>query len=202
MIFPSEPSDSNETELILKSQQGDEEAFAELVKRYRRKIMTICFQIIGDKELAEDAMQETFISAFRHLPSFKMHARFYTWLYRIAVNLSINILRKKKIQTLKTFTSDFNLLAETKQTAFETKSHILEELEFKEIHEIIENGLKMLSWQQQEVLRLFDIEGLSHNEIAELMHIKPGTVRSRLYYARQKMREYISSQLSAKFRNE
>jgi len=184
-----------ETELILKSQQCNEAAFSELMRRYRRKVLTLCTQIINDRGIAEDVVQETFISAYRHLKSFKMNARFYTWLYRIAVNLSINAIRKQQSQKAKTTLTDFAYTTESGRNLLETQHLPSEELELQEIHDLIEEGLRTLTHQQSEVIRLYDLEGLSHQEIATRLKIRAGTVRSRLHYARRKMRRFLSGRM-------
>jgi RNA polymerase sigma-70 factor, ECF subfamily len=184
-----------EQDLIRKSQAGDEDAFAELIRRYRRKIFQLCYQIIGDREQAEDVTQETFIHAFQHLHTFKMQARFYTWIYRIAINLSINTIRKQQRGRAKASLTDYAYQTEAGQSYLERKQQNLEPFELKEIHEIIERGIKSLSPEHRQVLTMFDLDGMTHEEISRQLHLKSGTVRSRLHYARKKMKAFLSSYL-------
>lgn len=95
-----------EQELIQLSLKGDESAFASLIRPYKNRIHSLCRQVLHDQERAEDLSQETFIHAFRHLSEFRQEARFYTWIYRIALNLSLNALRKKKTKERETLVSD------------------------------------------------------------------------------------------------
>ena len=118
-----------------------------------------------------------------------MHAQFYTWLYRITVKLSINAIRKRTRQRNVPLTT----LAHDNLNADEAPP--LEKLELQEIHEIIEVGLKQLPPTQQEVMRLFDLEGFTYKEIARQLHINARTIRSRLNYARKRMRHYLQSHL-------
>jgi RNA polymerase sigma factor (sigma-70 family) len=178
----------DEPDLISRSKQGDEEAYSELIKRYRTRIYFLCFQMLHDQELAEDMTQETFIHAYRHLSRFKMESRFYTWVYRIAVNLTINLIRKKSHQKT-TVWDDTSLKTESRDYLEHTSSG--DSPEIHELHEAIEKGMKTLSPAHREVLQLFDIEGLSHQEIAKRLKVKSGTVRSRLYYARKQMQKFL-----------
>jgi RNA polymerase sigma-70 factor (ECF subfamily) len=147
--------------------------------------------MLHDHEEAHDLTQETFINAYRHLPKFKMHARFYTWIYRIAVNLCINFIKKKKNIQTRPLTNF--IYSKGGQPYFEKVKRVVlpESPEFKEIEEALHHGLQTLSPRHKAVLIMYDIEGLSHKEIAQLLHINEGTVRSRLHYARQKMRKFL-----------
>jgi len=185
----------DEKQLIEQSKQGDEAAFAELVRRYRRKIFFLCKQLIGDQELAEDITQETFIQAYRHLNNFKMQSKFYTWIYRIAVNLCINLIRKKQTQKTTALLSDLSYTTEKSHDFLTKMQQKVESVETKELHDAIEKGLGFLSPEHKEVLVLYDIEGLSHKEIAKKLNTNEGTVRSRLHYARKQMQKFLKTYL-------
>ncbi len=169
-----------EKELIERSRQGDEEAFGELMHLYEKKIYHLCYQIIHDEELAQDLTQETFVHAYQHLDSFRMESLFYTWLYKIARNLSLNLLRKKK-----------HIELELKEEwLIPEKSPSKESSE--EWNAALEEALKTLSSKQRVVFEMFDIQKMSHKEIAAQLNISPGTVRSRLFYARKNIRTYLT----------
>lgn len=185
----------DEKNLIIQSQKGDEEAYAELIRRYRRKIFFLCNHLLRDQELAEDITQETFIQAYRHLSHFKMQSRFYTWIYRIAINLCINLMRKKYSQKTGGVLSDLSYMTEAGHAYLEKMQKSSDSIENRELHEAIEKGLKTLSPIHREVLEMFDMEGLSHKDIALKLHTNPGTIRSRLHYARRQMQIFLKEYL-------
>lgn len=185
----------DEKDLIERSREGDADAFGELARRYRRRVLGLCIQIIGDVEIGEDVTQETFIRAFHGIKHFHMKSRFYTWLYRIAVNLSINAMRKQ-------YSQKSIRLSDPSENSLENvhsfhDSTVVEDIEQQEVHEAIEKGLAQLPPSQREVMRLFDLEGLTYAEIAEKLHLNLGTVRSRLHYARKKMCDFLTGHVNA-----
>lgn len=169
----------DEESLIRLSQEGNEEAFTELMQGTRRKIYAICKQIIGDQELAEDCTQETYIKAFKNIQSFRKESRFSSWLYRIAVNVCINAIRKQKS------------LHESASPVFE-KAIKYEPIEDMVIHQALEEGMQALSSKHRKVFEMYELEGLTHNEIAKRLKIPSATVRSRLHYARKKMKDWLN----------
>ena len=167
-----------ESELIERSKSGNDEAYAELVRRYRRRIFFVCLHITHQKDLAEDLTQETFIQAFRGLNGFKSQARFYTWLYRIAVNLSINAIKRMHAHPF------LPILESTAAAPYSSQ------VELDEINLLIEKSLQQLPFAQRRVIELYDFEGKNHQEIARLLDINIGTVRSRLHYAEKNCGRY------------
>lgn len=164
-----------EKELIIKARAGDEEAFASLVSLYRAKIFQHCLSIVKDEEIAQDLVQETLIHAFRHLDTFRMQSSFYTWLYRIAHNLSLNYLKKDKRAKERELKEEIFLTAakeEVEEDNFDTK-----------LREI----LKDLPPKQRIVVEMYYLEHIPQKEIAARLNIPPGTVRSRLFNARKKI---------------
>lgn len=180
-----------EKNLIQLSLNGDESAFAKLIRPYRRRIYFICLHILHDHERAEDLAQETFIHAYRRLSQFRQEARFYTWLYRIAVNLSLNALRKRQRSQKEALFGDLGAtIEETVRQPGESR-----EVERHELEALIAQAIHTLSPSQREVFRLHDIEGLPHAAIAAQLHIKAGTIRSRLHYARRRLRTFLKRYL-------
>lgn len=181
-----------EQRLIQLSLKGDESAFAALIRPYKSRIHSLCWQVLHDQERAEDLTQETFIHAFRHLSEFRQEARFYTWIYRIALNLSLNALRKKKVKEREDLVADLG--KETRQELWK-KGNTLE-FERHELQQFIDKAVQTLPSSQRDVFILHDIEGLPHQQIAERLNIKPGTIRSRLHYARKRLRTYLREYLT------
>ncbi|MFN0065919.1 MAG: RNA polymerase sigma factor [Chlamydiales bacterium] len=156
----------DEEKLIRKSREGDEAAFGELVTSCREKIMRHCASIVHDEEAAQDLVQETFLRAYTHLNTFAARSSFYTWVWRIAHNLSLNYVKKNRNEEL----FDENI---GKSAQLST--------------EMYDEVLALLPPKQRVVFALYYIENLSQKEIGERLNIPYGTVRSRLHYAREKL---------------
>ena len=170
-----------EKELVERSQRGDESAFNELVGLYRMKIFNHCLGIVKDEEMAQDLTQETFLQAYQHLDTFRGKSRFYTWVYRIAHNLSLNAL--KKTRHLKE--------SELKEEILAGKEVWDEQLGEAEFDQALQVALQRLPPKQRVVFEMFDVQRIPHKEIAAQLGISPGTVRSRLHYARQQHRTLL-----------
>ena len=147
-------------------QAGDVTAFDQLMLKYRERIYSVIYNLCANREDAADLTQSTFIKAFQSINRFQGQASFFTWLYRIGVNATLTHLRKNKLRTFFSF------------------ERITEEDKTSEIIELNE-ALQKLSINHRTVVTLFEIDGLSHDEIAEVMGCSVGTVRSRLHYAKQ-----------------
>lgn len=169
-----------EKELIQKSLQGDESAFNALALSCRPKVLRAVYRWVKDEELAEDVTQEAFLHAYQHLDRFRMESSFYTWVYRIARNISIDTFKRKKESSFK----DELLSLKT-----ETKDLVINH----ELENAIQEGMKTLSEKHRVVFEKFDIQRCSAKEIAELLKVPPGTVRSRLHYARKKMKTFLDN---------
>lgn len=173
----------NEKELIERSCQGDAEAFKELIDPLRKKIFYLCFSIVKDEKSAEDLVQEAFVRAYHSLSTFEGKSGFYTWVNHIARNLSLNYLKKRKKHTLE-------VLHEGMIAAPPVK-----EEQTSDLQEYLESSLALLEEKQRLVFKYFEIDRLSIKEIAALLDIPTGTVRSRLYYARKKIRAAVLEKL-------
>lgn len=185
----------NDDELILKAQEGDLHSFDLLVKRYQKKIYFLAYRMMRSHDAADDIAQETFINAYLAIKSFKTGYNFYTWLYRICMNLSINFLKRQKFvvpesqfaQTGKRPLEEETSPLEREATRLDTSNHLaLKELETK-----IEKALDCLPPKYKSVLILRIYEDLSYEEIAKTLKISTGTVMSRLFRAREKMQEML-----------
>ncbi|NGX54441.1 MAG: ECF RNA polymerase sigma factor SigW [Chlamydiae bacterium] len=171
-----------EKELIERSQKGDEEAFSELMGLYQPKIFQHCLGIVKDEEIAQDLTQETFLHAYQHLDTFHGRSRFYTWIYRIAHNLSLNFLKKTHR------TQEFEFKEELLPAGLISE----DQLENEEFNQALQAALQTLPPKQRIVFEMYDLQHIPHKEIAVKLDISPGTVRSRLYYARRKLRPLLA----------
>ena len=179
--------------LVRRAQAGDLTAYDELVRLYQERIYATVYHMTGNHEDANDLAQEAFIKAFRALKSFKGDSSFFTWVYRIAVNKTINFLKQRKHRIQKSL-NDVDINAEHDPDLLALISHKTprRELNLSELQEKLNEGLQKLSEVHRLVVTLHDIQGLSHEEISKIMGCNTGTVRSRLFYARQQLQGYLS----------
>ena len=181
--------------LVKKSREGDYSSFEELVKRHEKKIYNLCYRLTGSREDANDALQETFLQAFRKLSSFKGKSKFSTWLYRIAVNVCL--MRKRKEKKMKTVSLDVPILT---RKADEIKRELpddwsknpLATLENEEIRGILSNAIDSLPEEYRTVLVLRGVNGFSNEEVAKMLEISLPAVKSRLHRARLFLRDTLS----------
>lgn len=187
----------DERQLVRRAKRGDEKAFRTLMERYRRKVYSIAYGMVHNPEAAYDISQEVFIKVYRYLGSFQGSSSFYTWLYRISVNLSIDWLRKQGRHDQVDF--DDSLLrrepdgAEALVVPTLQDSDPLKALGRKELRGQIARAFESLSEKHRAVLLLREVEGLSYDEIARTLKIHKGTVMSRLHHARRNLQRVLRS---------
>src|SRR6266704_2872182 len=193
---PASPPQIDEMELVKRARHGDLESYDQLVKRYQERIYATVYHMTSNHEDANDLAQEAFIKAFHALKSFKGGSSFYTWVYRIAVNKAINFLkqRKNRIQ-LSLDDLDVNAEHDPDLVALISDKTPRRETGLAELQEKLNAAMQKLSEPHRLVVTLHDVQGLSHEEIAQIMECNIGTVRSRLFYARQQLQAYLSDYL-------
>jgi RNA polymerase sigma-70 factor (ECF subfamily) len=181
-----------EKELVRLSKEGDESAFAVLVKKYRIKVFNLAFSLTYDRDIADDLAQEAFIKAYYALPQFQLKSGFGTWLYRITINHVRDYLRKKGrvIQISIDNIKESSVLQEDESMKKEEK--FTEEQRRKLLHQT----LQTLPEKHQAILSLRDIQGFSYEEISKILKISPGTVDSRIHRARKILRKKLAPFLS------
>ena len=185
--------------LVERAQRGDQRAFEMLVVKYQRRIERLISRMVRDDGLVEDVAQETFIRAYRALPQFRGDSAFYTWLYRIAVNTAKKLLVERKrdpVISESTLVShddgDETSRAENELSDGETPEAVLAS---KEIAATVNAAIDALSEDLRQAIVLREIEGLSYEEIADVMNCPIGTVRSRIFRAREAIAEKLRPQL-------
>jgi RNA polymerase sigma-70 factor (ECF subfamily) len=177
--------DDNDQELVRRVQAGDQSAFNLLVLKYQHRVLKLVGRFVHDATEAEDVAQEAFLKAYRALSSFRGDSAFYTWLYRIAINTAKNALVSQRRRPV-----DFDLdLQDPEQ--FERQAKLKEAdtpegvLLTEEIREVVERAMEQLPEDLRTAIVLRELEGLSYEEIAEAMDCPVGTVRSRIFRARE-----------------
>ena len=201
---PDKPADEpaaapvpvEEMELVRRARRGDLEAYDELVRRYQERVYATVYHMTANHEDANDLAQEAFIKAFQALKSFKGGSSFYTWVYRIAVNKTINFLKQRKNKAQMSLDDlDFNAEHDPDLVALISDKTPRREVGLAELQEKLNAAMQKLSESHRLVVTLQDVQGLSHEEIGKIMDCNIGTVRSRLFYARQQMQAYLSDYL-------
>ncbi|HEY4416031.1 MAG TPA: sigma-70 family RNA polymerase sigma factor [Verrucomicrobiae bacterium] len=189
----SEPVEELESELVQRSRNGDLSAYDELVKRYQQRIYATIYHMTSNHDDANDLAQDSFIKAFSALKSFKGGSSFYTWLYRIAVNKTINFLKQRKNKHHMSLNDlDFNAENDPDLVALVSHKTPQRDASLSELQKKLNEALLKLSEPHRMVVVLHDVQGQSHDEIAEIMGCNIGTVRSRLFYARQQLQGYLT----------
>jgi RNA polymerase sigma factor (sigma-70 family) len=192
----AEGSLSDDRMLVHCAQRGDLAAFDELVRRYQERIYATVYHMTANHEDANDLAQESFIKAYQALKSFKGDSGFFTWLYRIAVNKTINFLKQKKNRThLSLNDLDFNAEHDPDLVSLISEKTPRREINLVELQERLNAAMQKLSHVHRLVVTLHDVQGLSHEEISKIMDCNTGTIRSRLFYARQQLQAYLSDYL-------
>ncbi|HEV8410879.1 MAG TPA: sigma-70 family RNA polymerase sigma factor [Gemmatimonadaceae bacterium] len=182
-----------DTELVNAYLEGETRTFDVLVERYQTRLLNFVYRIVGDRERAEDLVQEVFVRVYRHLGRFDRSKKFSTWIYTIASNLAKNELRNRSRNPLVLFTSmTKGWEDEERPLEFEDPSSRPDDL-FRKRHvrELVESSVAQLPTHHREVFMLREIEGRSYEEIAEITHCNLGTVKSRLNRARNSFAEII-----------
>jgi RNA polymerase sigma factor (sigma-70 family) len=191
---PQNDADSTgDVALVKAARDGDMRAYDQLVQRYQERIYHTIYHMTSNHEDANDLAQDTFIKAHTALKSFKGDSSFYTWVYRIAVNKTINFLKQRKNRRAMSLNDlDFNVENDPDLVALVSDKTPRRDLALGELQEKLNAAMQKLSDVHRLVVTLHDVQDLSHEEIAEIMECNVGTVRSRLFYARQQLQALLS----------
>ncbi len=180
-------SDGDEAELIEKASGGDSRAFSVLVERYQRRVTGVAMAVVHNQDDAMELAQETFVRAYGNLSKFESRSSFSTWLYRIAANLAIDFRRREGRHIVlrgEEAENEFSRLPSNTGDSYN-------EARRNEVRQRINVALKELTPEHRAVILLREVEGLSYDEISEVLQCPRGTVMSRLHYARTHLREVL-----------
>ena len=178
---------NQEQQWIRAAQQGDSAAFEQLLLLYQQKIYHLALRTCGDPHDAEEATQEAFLSAWKNLPSFRGESSFSTWLYRLTVNACNDLFRKNKASAANVALEDEEAALQVPDTAPGPE----ESLQRKETQQAVQDALQQLSPEHRQVLLLRELQQLSYDEIAAVLDMDLGTVKSRIHRARNQLREIL-----------
>lgn len=197
---PADPAPQpDDLALVRRAQGGDANAYDELVRRYQRQIYGVIYHMTSHHEDANDLTQEAFVKAWQALKSFKGDSSFFTWLYRIAINRTLNHLKQRKFRDGKHALSlnDLDVDAERHPdlVALVSDKTPRRDVALDELKEKLNAAMQRLSENHRTVVTLHDIQGLPHDEIAKILGCNTATVRTRLFYARQQLQGILSDYL-------
>ena len=178
----------NEKELIARLQARDEAAFEELIHLYEKKVYALCVRMCGSAEDAEEAAQDTFLSLWRGIDRFRQEAALSTWIYRLASNACIDLMRRRRKSAGSVSLDDEALFLDAADPAPQPQ----QALEQREAQRLLQEGLMSLPAEYRSILLLREVEGLSYSEISEALELELGTVKSRISRGRTLLRNFLS----------
>jgi len=186
--------DVSELDLVKQCQAGNTEAFDQLVTRYRTRVFAMIYNMVHNEQDAWDLAQDSFVKAWKSIRSFRGRSSFYTWIYRIVMNVTIDWLRKKQVKGAGTEFNDAIQLREIEpasRTSPKADPLPHERMERSEIRARIDNAIAQISPEHRAVIVMKEIEEMQYHEIAEALGCSIGTVMSRLFYARKKLQNLL-----------
>jgi RNA polymerase sigma-70 factor (ECF subfamily) len=183
--------------LVERVHGGDVRAFDRLVDKYRKRLYTVIYHLTAHKEDAADLLQDVFVKAFQSLHTLKGESSFYAWIYRIALNTTVTFVKRRgknvffSLETMRESPEETVVLDDLANQTNADRGVLR-----KELQENLNAALQKLSPKHRAVVVLFEIEGLSHTEIAVILKCSEGTVRSRLHYAKEQLKRFLSHYLN------
>ena len=180
--------------LVERAQGGDPTAFDELVRRYQPRLLGMLYNMTSNQSDAWDLAMETFEKAYKSIHTFRLDAEFFTWLYRIGFNLTVNFLKRNKHRhNLSMDDEDLDLQNRAEFIDVSASGDAEKQARLTELKKKLNESMMKLSDQHRAVVTLFDIQGHSHAEISKIMNCKEETVRSRLFYAHKQLQKYLKN---------
>ena len=184
-------------ELVNKAKEGDRRAFGQLVETYQRRVYALAYGILRNREDAWDAAQEAFVKAYKNLEKFEGNASFYTWIYRITYNVAIDTLRSRSRKEVSDLPESRAVDEALRRAGHGTNGDPDKETHRRELKAVLTKAMEKLSEKHRAIIVLREIEGLSYEEMAEILDVSKGTVMSRLFHARKNlqslMQPYVES---------
>jgi RNA polymerase sigma factor (sigma-70 family) len=189
----SNPSAEEDKGLVQRSQDGDTKAFDQLVRKYTPKIYGLVYNMTSNREDTADLLQDIFAKAYRSISRFMGKSSFYTWLYSISVNMTLNHLKKRGRHTKISMDDvDSGIHSDPDFIKLTTgSSNPLRDVNLHELQKRLNDAMMKLSHDHRTVVTLYDIQGMQHADISKMLDVSEGTVRSRLFYAHRQLQNYL-----------
>ena len=195
MSHPVNLFTATDQEVVLAARDGQERAYRELIRRYERPIFSLVYRMVRDRELAEDLSQETFVKALNAIESYRPEYKFSSWIFKIANNATIDHLRRRELDTLSLEGArDATTPDRAEATALQVRDRgetPLEEMEARELGSAIEQAVGKLRPEYRSCILLRHVEDRSYEEIAEIMELPLGTVKTYIHRARAELKEAL-----------
>ena len=188
-----ETSRAQDNELIARTQAGDATAFDDLIVKYSPRLYGLVYNMTSNHEDTNDLMQDIWSKAFRSITGFRGKSSFYTWIHSIGVNMTINFLKKRNRRFLLSIDDvDANIQNDKEFIELTAVSSPVREADLGELQKRLNMAMLKLSHDHRAVVTMFDIQGMPHAEIAKILGISEGTVRSRLFYAHRQLQNFLT----------
>lgn len=179
-------------DLVARTQRGDARAFDELVMKYTSRLYGLVYNMTANHEDANDLLQEVFAKAFRSISGFRGKSSFYTWIHSIAVNMTINFLKKRGRRfNMSLDDVDLNIQNDKEFIELTASSSPVREADLGELQLKLNESMQKLSPEHRAVVTMFDIQGMPHAEISKILGVSEGTIRSRLFYAHRQLQAHL-----------
>lgn len=195
MSSPTELASLPDADVVRLAQQGRELAFRELVRRYERPVFTLVYRMVRDRELAEDLAQDAFVKVLNHIDRYSPEFKFSSWIFKIANNVAIDHLRRRRLDTISMDGSPHAATAaDVEASAFDLEAdqeNALDELEARELGSAIEQAIARLRPEYRSCIMLRHVEGRSYEEIAATLDLPLGTVKTYIHRARHELRRAL-----------
>jgi len=200
MFRQSRPPDPDQ-DLITRAQQGDTRAFDALILKYGDKLYGLVYNMTSHKEDTHDLLQDIFARAYQSLGKFRGNSTFYTWIYQIAVNMTLNFLKKRKRRTGVSLNNEEETAVHNDPAMIDSTHEANPERQtnLNELQRKLNEAMKTLSEPHRMVVTMFDIQGMSHADIAKVLNTSEGTIRSRLHYAHLQLQSSLQDSWDERF---
>lgn len=179
-------------ELVQRAQAGDTRAFDELIMKYSPKLYGLIYNMTSNKDDTNDLMQDVFAKAFRSLGRFQGKSTFYTWIYAIGTNMTLNFLKKRKRRVASSLDEvDSGIQNDPAFVDYTNRANPRKQSDVHSLQEKLNDALQCLSKDHRAVVTMFDIQGIPHAEISKVLGVSEGTVRSRLFYVHKQLQGHL-----------
>jgi RNA polymerase sigma factor (sigma-70 family) len=188
----NEPRKDEDQELVARTQQGDAVAFDDLVVKYTPRLYGLVYNMTSNHEDTNDLLQDIFAKAYKAIRGFRGKSSFYTWIHSIAVNMTLNFLKKRSRRySLSLDDVDASIQNDKEFLEATASSSPVREADLSELQKRLNEAMMKLSDEHRAVVTMFHIQGMPHAEISKILNVSEGTVRSRLFYANRQLQNYL-----------